>query len=71
MDDDDEPVGGYSAAIAYEESRKNQPAYNPFSGDQIPTGGIESKPLYSTTVVSGPQGGKKGRKRKGGGQAAG
>ena len=60
MDDDDEPIGGraaaggYSAAVAYEETRKNQPAYDPFGGEKIPTNGIESKPMYATTVITGP-----------------
>ena len=57
MDDYDEPLGGgskaagYSAAVAYEESRAA--AYNPYGGDKIPTNGIESKPLYATTVIQG------------------
>ena len=62
MDDDDEPLGGgggasnkgYSAAIAYEESRAAGQAYNPYGGDKIPANGIESKPLYNTTVIQGP-----------------
>ena len=74
MDDDDEPLGGgttkgYSAAVAYEESRAAAgQAYNPYGGDKIPANGIESKPLYNTTVIQGgAQGGGKKRKRKGGG----
>ena len=57
IDDDDEPIGGkqagYSAAVAYE-NKSNQPSYDPFGGDKIPTNGIESKPMYATTVLSGP-----------------
>lgn len=69
MDDDDEPLGGgYGSAFASEEGCTNQAVYNPFSGEKIPVGGLEAKPLYKTTIVTGPQGGKKGRKRKGGGQ---
>ena len=66
MDDDDEPLGGgnaakgkgqggYSAAVAYEESRAaavgSAAEYNPYGGDKIPANGIESKPLYNTTVI--------------------
>ena len=65
MDDDDVAIGG-GAAAAY---NNDEPAYNPFGGDKKPANGIEDKPLYTTTVITG--GGKKGRKRKGGNQGAG
>ena len=69
MDDDDIAIGGGAAA-----AQETQSAYNPYGKDKIPTNGIESKPMYATTVIegNGGQGGKKGRKRnKGGNQNGG